>query len=195
MGGAGGAGGGGGGGDGAGGLNVCLNVCLKISNNREESVLECCRRVNSGGECGPPRGEGGRKARRKGYLGRRSSPGTWIFPRYLPPARAPRPPVFTLRKHFRFCWKESGSRERERELVRRQGVGAGRRFRRHGRADSGVYGRIEEWFVLTFLHLRQWVLKNEPSDNVLIGVRPLLDRPTAYFHPFSSSTLPSFYPS
>ena len=36
-------------------------------------------------------GEGGRKARRQGCLGRRSSPGTWYFPRSLPPVRAPCP--------------------------------------------------------------------------------------------------------
>ena len=61
--------------------------------------FECFRRVDSGGECGAPRGEGGRKARRQGCLGRRSSPGTWRFPRSLPPARAPRPLFYTLRKH------------------------------------------------------------------------------------------------
>ena len=35
-------------------------------------------------------GEGGRKARRQGCVGRGSSPGIWIFPRSLPP-RPPRP--------------------------------------------------------------------------------------------------------
>ena len=52
------------------------------------SPLECFRRVNSGGECGAPRGEGGRNSRRQGCPGRRSSPGTWFPPRSLPP-RAP----------------------------------------------------------------------------------------------------------
>ena len=56
--------------------------------------LECFRRVRTGGECGAPPGEGGRKARRQGCLGRRSSPGTWIFPRSLPP-RAPLRSLFT----------------------------------------------------------------------------------------------------
>ena len=36
-------------------------------------------------------GREGRNSRLPGCLGRRSSPGTWRFPRSLPPARAPRP--------------------------------------------------------------------------------------------------------
>ena len=56
-------------------------------------VLSLKWRVNSGGECGAPPGVGGRKARRQGCLGRRSSPGTWRFPRSLPP-RAPLAPCF-----------------------------------------------------------------------------------------------------
>ena len=57
---------------------------------------ESPRRVNSGGECGaPPEGrEGGRKGHGvQGCLGRRSSPGTWLSPRSLPP-RAPLAPCF-----------------------------------------------------------------------------------------------------
>ena len=63
------------------------------------TLVECFRRVNSGGECGAPRGEGGRNSRRPGDLGRLFSPGTWIFPRSLPP-RAPLAPCFhPPRKH------------------------------------------------------------------------------------------------
>ena len=57
----------------------------------ERSVV---RRMNSGGECGAPRGRGGRNSRNsrlQGCLGRRSSPGTRLAPRSLHPARAPRP--------------------------------------------------------------------------------------------------------
>ena len=43
-------------------------------------------------------GEGGRKARCQGCLGRRSTPGTWRFPRSLPP-RAPLAPAASPRKH------------------------------------------------------------------------------------------------
>ena len=53
----------------------------------------CCgsRVLPEGGQRGRVRrasGEGGRKARRPGCLGRSSSPGTWPFPRYLPPRAA-----------------------------------------------------------------------------------------------------------
>ena len=52
--------------------------------------LECFRRVASGGECGAPRGQGGRNSRRSGVLRETFQPGDLTFPRSLPPARAPR---------------------------------------------------------------------------------------------------------
>ena len=59
--------------------------------------LECCPEgEKSGGECGAPRGGGGGGGGRhgiRGCLGRRTGPGTWLFPRSLPPSvlRAPAP--------------------------------------------------------------------------------------------------------
>ena len=49
----------------------------------------CCGRVETGGECGRPRGKGARNAPRPGCLGRCSGPGAWHSPRS-------QPPVFTL---------------------------------------------------------------------------------------------------
>ena len=62
------------------------------------SPLECCRRVNSGGECGAPRGRGagihGVRGDSGGVSARR--PG---FSQISAPRARPSPPVFTLRKH------------------------------------------------------------------------------------------------
>ena len=59
---------------------------------QEETLLRSVfRRVNSGGECGPPRGEGGRKSRRSGVPGEAFQPGDPAFAQISAPARAPRP--------------------------------------------------------------------------------------------------------
>ena len=97
------------------------------------SLWSVVRRVNSGGECGAPPGVGGRKARRQGCLGRRSSPGTWLFPRSLPP-RAPLAPCFhppeTLHrpdKTGRTRWSRRGGEGDERPPAASEGQGEGRR--------------------------------------------------------------------
>ena len=80
-------------------------------------------------------GEGGRNSRRQGYLGRRSSPGTWLFPRSLPPARAPRP-----------LFSPSGNTPntlatRRRKRLEGPGLGGGRgAMRRGGRLPSPTRG-------------------------------------------------------
>ena len=58
-------------------------------------------------ECGAPGGEGGWNARRQGCLKRRSSLGTWNFPRYLPP-RAPLAPCFHPPETLRWFWECPG---------------------------------------------------------------------------------------
>ena len=73
---------------------IIARMYEKASPDDERGASPALRVIpTAGGECGAPRGEGGRNARCQGYLGRRSSPGTWNFPRSLPP-RAPLAPCF-----------------------------------------------------------------------------------------------------
>ena len=60
--------------------------------------VECFRRVNSGGECGAPRGRGAGIHGVRGDSGGVSAREPGISPDFCPCAR-PSPPVFTVRKH------------------------------------------------------------------------------------------------
>ena len=60
-----------------------------------EQSLECFRRVNSGGECGGPRGRRGRMHGVRGASGGVPARGPGVSPDLCPRAR-PSPPVFTL---------------------------------------------------------------------------------------------------
>ena len=57
------------------------------------------RRVNGGGECGAPRGEGGAEGTASGVTREAFQPGDLAFPQISAPRACPSPPVFTLRKH------------------------------------------------------------------------------------------------
>ena len=80
-------------------------------------------------------GEGGRKARRQGCLGRRFSPGTWPFPDLCPP-RAPLAPCFHPPETLQSRRRPGGPRPRP---------GPWRRPGRNGRGGSPAGSRSRSW--------------------------------------------------
>ena len=97
--------------------------------------LECFRRVNSGGECGAPR-ERGRNLRRQGVPREALKPGDLAFLPISVPARAPRPPVVTLRKQLDSGGSPSGWDNRGRG-----GRAGGRRSKGKSRAPDPCVSR------------------------------------------------------
>ena len=89
--------------------------------------------MNSGGECGAPRGREGRFTASGGASGGVSARGPG-FPQISAPRARPSPPVFTLRKHSIPVRSAQFSIRRTRRPPRDRGPGAGRGLAPAGRA-------------------------------------------------------------